>query len=80
MIVLGNIFFGIIFSVLNGKKSLGIVNFTFPPSSLISKKASRESTPSFDAPIDAIPEISSVSAPLKILRILKLGLTEKPTL
>ena len=78
MAVLGDIYFGIILSVLNGVNSLGMVNLMLPPNSLISKKALTSSLLFFEAPMAAIPLISKVSAPLKIFLIFNPGVTEKP--
>ena len=76
--VLGDMYLGIILSVLKGVNTRGIVSLTLPPNSLISKKLSSSSLPSLEAPMAAIPLISRVSAPLKIFLIFKPGVTEKP--
>jgi len=76
--VLGNIVFGINFSVLKGENNLGIVNLKLAPISLMSKNWSVSFAPSLEAPIDASPEISRVSAPLNIFLTVNAGLKEKP--
>ena len=77
--MLGDIYFGIIFSVLNGENILGMVSFKSTPISLISKNGSSDYSLSFEDPIEPIADISKVSAPLKIFLINKLGFNEKPT-
>src|SRR5690606_6658842 len=80
--VLGDMYFGMIRSVLNGKKNRGMVNFKSAPISLMSKKGSLGLflyfEPDFEAPIAPIADSSKVSAPLKIFLIIKLGFNEKP--
>ena len=71
-------YLGIILSVLNGLNNLGIVNLIFPPNSLMSKKAASGSFLLFEAPMAAIPDISKVSAPLKIFLIFNPVLNENP--
>src|SRR5690606_21184955 len=77
--VVGDIYFGIILSVLNGKNSRGIVNLIFPPISLMSKNGSSGFRLSLDAPMEPMAETSRISAPLKIFRIKSPVLKENPT-
>ena len=74
----GNMFFGIILSVLKGKTILGKFNFTSNPSSEALKNTSLGFAKSCEEPTLALPENSKVSAPLNTFRIEIEGLNPIP--
>jgi len=69
MVVVGDIYLGIMFSVLKGEKILGNNTLISAPISLISKKLFFVLPESFEDPIDPNAEICKVSAPLKTFLI-----------
>ncbi len=76
--VVGNMYLGIIFSVLNGKKKRGKFNLISVPISEILKNWSSESATSLEAPKVPRAEISKVSAPRNTFLLIKDVLNEKP--